>query len=210
MLEKNPRISPVIAKRRCLYCILILVMFIVAANVGVTALLLYYINLSKHSIGDIRLESGRTTISGDLMLEKSLVSELIQSYNGSLMFLSNQALRMEATPSAMVVDANGLLMQASSFSIKNAQKENVLFVSPEYVETHFGLVRLHGKAKAVESLQAQQVVSANDMKISSPTKNLHILANQKLEVKTSIGDLNILSLKDIVMEAQQVKEFYLF
>ena len=166
--------------------ILVLVMFIIAANVGITALLLYYINLSKHSIGDIKLESGRTTINGDLLLENSLVSELIQTYNGSLQFLSNQALRMEAKPSAVVLDTNGLLVQASSFSIKNGQKENVLFVSPEYVETHFGLVRLHGKAKAVESLQAQQVVSSNNMKISSPTKNLQILANQHMELKTTI------------------------
>ena len=208
MLEKNPRISSVIAKRRCLYCILVLVMFIIAANVGITALLLYYINLSKHSIGDIKLESGRTTINGDLLLENSLVSELIQTYNGSLQFLSNQALRMEAKPSAMVLDTNGLLVQASSFSIKNGQKENVLFVSPEYVETHFGLVRLHGKAKAVESLQAQQVVSSNNMKISSPTKNLQILANQHMELKTTIGGIQVKSLKDIVMEAGKVRFFY--
>jgi len=204
MLEKNPRISSVIAKRRCLYCILVLVMFIIAANVGITALLLYYINLSKHSIGDIKLESGRTTINGDLLLENSLVSELIQTYNGSLQFLSNQALRMEAKPSAMVLDTNGLLVQASSFSIKNGQRENVLFVSPEYVETHFGLVRLHGKAKAVESLQAQQVVSSNNMKISSPTKNLQILANQHMELKTTIGGIQVKSLKDIVMEAGKI------
>jgi len=204
MLEKNPRISSVIAKRRCLYCILVLVMFIIAANVGITALLLYYINLSKHSIGDIKLESGRTTINGDLLLEKSLVSELIQTYNGSLQFLSNEALRMEAKPSALVLDSNGLLVQASSFSIKNGQKENVLFVSPEYVETHFGLVRLHGKAKALESLQAQQVVSSNDMKISSPTKNLQILANQHMELKTTIGGLQVKSLKNIVMEAGKI------
>ena len=208
MLEKNPRISSVIAKRRCLYCILVLVMFIIAANVGITALLLYYINLSKHSIGDIKLESGRTTINGDLLLEKSLVSELIQTYNGSLQFLSNEALRMEAKPSALVVDSNGLLVQASSFSIKNGQKENVLFVSPEYVETHFGLVRLHGKAKALESLQAQQVVSSNDMKISSPTKNLQILANQHMELKTTIGGLQVKSLKNIVMEAGKVLHFF--
>ena len=208
MLEKNPRISSVIAKRRCLYCILVLVMFIIAANVGITALLLYYINLSKHSIGDIKLESGRTTINGDLLLENSLVSELIQTYNGSLQFLSNQALRMEAKPSAMVLDTNGLLVQASSFSIKNGQKENVLFVSPEYVETHFGLVRLHGKAKAVESLQAQQVVSSNNMKISSPTKNLQILANQHMELKTTIGGIQVKSLKDIVMEAGKVSFYF--
>ena len=208
MLEKNPRISSVIAKRRCLYCILVLVMFIIAANVGITALLLYYINLSKHSIGDIKLESGRTTINGDLLLEKSLVSELIQTYNGSLQFLSNEALRMEAKPSALVVDSNGLLVQASSFSIKNGQKENVLFVSPEYVETHFGLVRLHGKAKALESLQAQQVVSSNDMKISSPTKNLQILANKHMELKTTIGGLQVKSLKNIVMEAGKVLHFF--
>ena len=48
MLQKGTA-NTVIAKRRCLYCILISVMFLIAANIGVTALLLYYINLSKVS-----------------------------------------------------------------------------------------------------------------------------------------------------------------
>ena len=85
----------------------------------------------------------------------------------------------------------------------------MLFVSPEYAETHFGLVRLHGKAKALESLQAQQVVSSNDMKISSPTKNLQILANQQMELKTTIGGLQVKSLKNIVMEAGKVLHFFI-
>ena len=46
MLQKGTA-NTVIAKRRCLYCILISVMFLIAANIGITALLLYYINLSK-------------------------------------------------------------------------------------------------------------------------------------------------------------------
>ena len=46
MIEKGAANS-VIAKRRCLYCFLVGVMFIIATNIGITALLLYYINLSK-------------------------------------------------------------------------------------------------------------------------------------------------------------------
>ena len=48
MMQKSPANS-VIAKRRCLYFILIGAMFIIATNIGITALLLYYINLSKVS-----------------------------------------------------------------------------------------------------------------------------------------------------------------
>ncbi len=45
-MKKSPA-SNVIAKRRCMYVILMFVMLIIAANIGITALLLYYINLSK-------------------------------------------------------------------------------------------------------------------------------------------------------------------
>jgi hypothetical protein len=46
MIQKGSANS-VIAKRRCVYAILISAMFIIATNIGITALLLYYINLSK-------------------------------------------------------------------------------------------------------------------------------------------------------------------
>lgn len=46
----------VIAKRRCLYLFLILVMFVIAANIGITALLLYYINISKVRCSESREE----------------------------------------------------------------------------------------------------------------------------------------------------------
>lgn len=45
--KKEALANSVIAKRRCLYLFLIVVMFIIAANIGITALLLYYINISK-------------------------------------------------------------------------------------------------------------------------------------------------------------------
>ena len=137
------------------------------------------------------------------MIEKSLISQNIESFNGSLMFLSDEILRMEANPSALILD-NDLLIQTHSLKIQNSQEETLLQISPEYVETRFGFVKLHGKAKAVKSLQAQQIVSANNMKISSPTKNLQMFSNENMFLKTAIGNLNVNSLKDLDFEAQKV------
>ena len=157
----------------------------------------------QHSIGEIKLESGRTSISGDLMIEKSLISQNIESFNGSLMFLSDGALRMEANPSAIIMD-NEFLVQTNSLKIQNSLEETILHISPKYVETRFGFVKLHGKAKAVKSLQAQQIVSANNMKISSPTKNLQMSSNKDMFLKTAIGDLHVNALKNLDFEAQKV------
>ena len=49
MTTKKSPANSVIAKRRCMYGILIGAMFVVVANLGITALLLYYINISKVS-----------------------------------------------------------------------------------------------------------------------------------------------------------------
>ena len=138
------------------------------------------------------------------MIEKSLISQNIESFNGSLMFLSEESLRMEANPSALILD-NDLLIQTNALKIQNSLEETLLHISPEYVETRFGFVKLHGKAKAVKSLQAQQIVSANNMKISSPTKNLQMFSNENMFLKTAIGNLHVNSLKNLDFEAQKVK-----
>ena len=57
----------------------------------------------QQSIGDIRMESARTTISGNLLLEKSLVSKKISSFNGSLQFLSGESMQMSSGESAFIL-----------------------------------------------------------------------------------------------------------
>ena len=57
----------------------------------------------QHSIGDIRLESLRTIINGNLILEKTLASETIQSFNGSLQILSDEGIQMESGNSAFIL-----------------------------------------------------------------------------------------------------------
>ena len=47
MTTKKSPANSVIAKRRCMYGILIGAMFVIVANLSITALLLYYINISK-------------------------------------------------------------------------------------------------------------------------------------------------------------------
>ena len=57
----------------------------------------------QQSIGDIRMESSRTTIGGNLLLEKSLYSKKVSSYNGSLEFLSGEAMKMASGKSAFIL-----------------------------------------------------------------------------------------------------------
>ena len=49
------------------------------------------------------MEASRTTIGGNLFLEKSLVSKKVTSYNGSLNFLSGEAMLMESGDSAFIL-----------------------------------------------------------------------------------------------------------
>ena len=48
MIEKNPS-SPYLLKKRCLCVVLVVALFVILVDVGITALLLYYINVSKVS-----------------------------------------------------------------------------------------------------------------------------------------------------------------
>ena len=59
--------------------------------------------LFQQSIGDIRMESSRTTIGGNLLVEKSLYSKKVSSYNGSLQFLSGEAMKMASGKSAFIL-----------------------------------------------------------------------------------------------------------
>jgi hypothetical protein len=49
----------------------------------------------QHSIGDIRLEELRTIINGDLLLEKTLTTKEIRSFNSSLQIISGDSLQLE-------------------------------------------------------------------------------------------------------------------
>ena len=49
------------------------------------------------------MEASRTTIGGNLLLEKSLVSKKVTSYNGSLNFLSGEAMQMASGHSAFIL-----------------------------------------------------------------------------------------------------------
>ena len=53
MFEIKPS-SRFICKKRCLFVVLVFTLFIILVNVGITALLLYYINVSKVSKNSIR------------------------------------------------------------------------------------------------------------------------------------------------------------
>ena len=52
MFEIKPS-SRFICKKRCLFVVLVFTLFIILVNVGITALLLYYINVSKVSKSSI-------------------------------------------------------------------------------------------------------------------------------------------------------------
>lgn len=203
MTTKKSPANSVIAKRRCMYGILIGAMFVIVANLSITALLLYYINISKQSIGDIRMESSRTTIGGNLLLEKSLYSKKVSSYNGSLQFLSGEAMKMASGKSAFILDSD-VVMQAGSIKMTNSKGQEILYISPNRVKTNFRTVKLRGKAQALKSLQAKQIFSPTNMKIASPTKTLKMESAGDLNLRTAIGKLNIEALSTIHMEARNI------
>ena len=47
--DKSASANSVVVKQRWLFCILILILFVISANIGITALLLYYINVTNVS-----------------------------------------------------------------------------------------------------------------------------------------------------------------
>ena len=53
MFEIKPS-SRFVLKKRCLFVVLVFALFIILVDVGITALLLYYINVSKVSENSIR------------------------------------------------------------------------------------------------------------------------------------------------------------
>lgn len=69
MLEIKPS-SRFVLKKRCLFVVLVFALFIILVDVGITALLLYYINVSKQSVGEIRLNHEQTLINGKLFVKK--------------------------------------------------------------------------------------------------------------------------------------------
>ena len=82
MIEKTPCASSVI-KRRCLCVVLVAALFVILADVGITALLLYYVNLSKVCTNDFIIQG---SIKGSFVIYRNsyilpfyLLSTSIQS-----------------------------------------------------------------------------------------------------------------------------------
>ena len=82
MIEKAPVASYVI-RRRCLCIILVAALFVILADVGITALLLYYVNLSKVCTNDIIMQESIKTLfamnRNPYILPFYLISTSIQS-----------------------------------------------------------------------------------------------------------------------------------
>ena len=89
-----------------------------------------------------------------------------------------------------------------NFSIKN----NYSTIGPDKVETKFRSVKLDGKAQALNSLQAEQILSlpSTNMRIASLTKNLLITSSNHLNLMTSIGNMSVKALKNLKIEAEKV------
>lgn len=209
MSEKTRSIDSVIAKRRCLYTFLIFIMLLIVANIGITALLLYYINLSKHSIGEIRLDAYRTLINGELLLENGLVTEQISTRNKTLYLLGGGAIQMESHQNdllaAFKLDSQTLL-QAEKFSIRNSQGQDVLLLSSELAKAHFRRVQLSGKAQALQSLQTGAVYSmpSTTMRIASNTRKLDMFSANSLSLVSTGGNVSVSSLNEIQVTARQI------
>ena len=90
------------------------------------------------------MESSRTTIGGNLLLEKSLYSKKVSSYNGSLQFLSGEAMKMASGKSAFILGklstcsrhqkTNSSILQFSNLkcckmSLKSKNKAENVFLS---------------------------------------------------------------------------------
>ena len=79
------------------------------------------------------MESSRTTIGGNLLLEKSLYSKKVSSYNGSLQFLSGEAMKMASGKSAFILGKlceNKNKMQTQTFKF---------FVASNWTKTKYYL-----------------------------------------------------------------------
>ena len=99
-----------------------------------------------------------------------------------------------------------MLMQTGTFKIKNRSGKDILSIGPDKVETKFRSVKLDGKAQALNSLQAEQILSlpSTNMRIASLTKNLLIKSSNHLDLMTSIGNMSVKALKNLKIEAEKV------
>ena len=99
-----------------------------------------------------------------------------------------------------------MLMQTGTFKIKNRSGKDILSIGPDKVETKFRSVKLDGKAQALNSLQAEQILSlpSTNMRIASLTKNLLIKSSNHLDLMTSIGNMSVRALKNLNIEAEKV------
>ena len=99
-----------------------------------------------------------------------------------------------------------LFMKAESFKIKNRSGREIFSITPEVARTKFRALKLDGRAQALTSLQAEQILSlpSTNMRIASLTKNLQISSASHLDLMTSIGNMSLRALKNLILEAEKV------
>ena len=97
-------------------------------------------------------------------------------------------------------------MKADSFKIKNRSGREIFSITPEVARTKFRALKLDGRAQALTSLQAEQILSlpSTNMRIASLTKNLQISSASHLDLMTSIGNMSLRALKNLILEAEKV------
>lgn len=203
MIEKNPS-APYIIKKRCLCVILVLALFVILVDVGITALLLYYINVSKQSVGEIRLNHEHTLVNGRLFVDKTLVAAKILAFNNTLHLVSQDHIYIEShdvngKSGIIHIDKDVASIQADKITFKNSIGEDYLFVSKDNMQANIRRLNLKGNARSIPSIQAESILSSplSNLRISSPTRNAEINSAKTLRLQSFGGRVVVESLSDI-------------
>merc|ERR1712226_559078 len=204
-------------KRRCLCFILCLVLFVICINISITALLLYYINVSQPSIGNILLGHDRTYVDGQLIVPKSLTTTAVRSGNEFLHFLghSNIAIKVLKSHDELGAsmdfgkDPGDVQVTANNVAFMNSAKESFMRLeSGKNGERSIFLnaekLHIKGKAKSTTSIQTQGILASEDAKISSPTKSVNVSAADRLTLRSFGGNIQADALNNITMSASQM------
>jgi len=211
MFEIKPS-SRFVLKKRCLFVVLVITLFIILVNVGITALLLYYINVSKQSVGEIRLNHEQTLINGKLFVNKNIVTEKVLAVNNTMHFISQDHIFIESNSGvsgnrgSIFIDKDRTSIQADAISFKGSDGIKYLYVSRENMEANIRLLNLNGKARSIPSIQSEAILSSplSDLRISSPTRNAEITSAKALRLNSFGGRIDVDSLNDIIFDASKI------
>lgn len=203
MIEKTPLASSVI-RRRCLCIVLVAALFVILADVGITALLLYYVNLSKHSIGEIQLNYQQTLINGRLFVDKGITTAKMLASGDTLYLISQRHIdivsrEINGRSGGLHIDKKVALVQADNVNFKNKDGEEYLLLSKDNMEANINLLNLKGKARSIPSIQTRSILSSHlsNLRISSPTKDAELTSASTLKLQSSGGGIIAESLSDI-------------